>query len=192
MALRIEQIEHLYRTAGAARYGMEAIDQERHAMQCALLAEQAGASDALVAAALLHDMGHLLAGHLPASAVGKDDLHEYRALPFLRGAFPDAVLEPIRLHVEAKRYLCAAEPAYWDGLSAASRHSLALQGGVLGADEAASFIGQPFARDAVQLRRWDDLAKSPTRETPGWDHWRALLARLAVQAGARAGQAAVA
>ncbi|AEG93350.1 phosphonate degradation HD-domain oxygenase [Ramlibacter tataouinensis] len=183
MALNIEQIVYLYRTAGAARYGREAINQEQHALQCALLAQQAGAGDALVAAALLHDLGHLLADHLPGSAAGKDDLHEWRALPFLRGYFPDAVLEPIRLHVAAKRYLCAVEPGYGDALSPASRRSLQLQGGAFTGPEAAHFIGQPFARDAVQLRRWDDQAKSPTRETPGWHHWQPVLERARARLG---------
>lgn len=178
MALTIDAIIDLYRTAGAARYGMEAINQEQHALQCALLAQEAGAGDELVAAALLHDLGHLLTADLPESAAEKDDLHEYRAIPFLRGAFPDAVIEPIRMHVAAKRYLCLADPDYFDGLSPASRHSLQLQGGPFSDDEAAHFIMQPHARDAVQLRLWDDQAKSPTRATPGWHHFRRVLERV--------------
>lgn len=175
MALSIEQIVRLYRTAGAARYGMEAINQEQHALQCALLAEQAGASAALVAAALLHDLGHLLVHQLPEGAAGKDDLHEYRAIPFLRGEFPDAVIEPVRMHVAAKRFLCAVDERYWDGLSPASRHSLQLQGGAFTTAEAEHFIAQPYAADAVDLRRWDDQAKSPTRATPGWEHFTRVL-----------------
>lgn len=182
MGMHIDQIVQLYRTAGAARYGMEAIDQERHAMQCALLAQESGASDELVAAALLHDIGHLLTATLPEGAAHKDDLHEYRGLPFLRGEFPDAVLEPMRLHVAAKRYLCATDPAYFHGLSEASRHSLALQGGPFDVPGAAAFIAQPHAAAAVALRRWDDHAKSPTRATPGWAHWRAVLERACLQA----------
>ncbi len=175
MALTVDQIVDLYRTAGAARYGMEAINQEQHALQCGLLAQEAGSRTELVAAALLHDLGHLLAHSLPEGAAGKDDLHEYRAIPFLRGEFPDAVIEPLRLHVAAKRYLCAVEPGYWGGLSPASRRSLELQGGPFSAEDAAGFIAQPFAADAVALRRWDDLAKSPTRSTPGWQHFRPVL-----------------
>ncbi|HET6828037.1 MAG TPA: HD domain-containing protein [Ramlibacter sp.] len=175
MALTIGQIVHLYRTAGAARYGMEAVNQEQHALQCALLAQEGGASPELVAAALLHDLGHLLSESLPETAAGKDDLHEYRAIPFLRGEFPDAVIEPIRMHVAAKRYLCAVEPSYWRGLSPASRRSLELQGGVFSDEEARHFIAQPFAADAVALRLWDDQAKSPTRGTPGWAHFERVL-----------------
>ncbi|MBA2673906.1 phosphonate degradation HD-domain oxygenase [Ramlibacter sp.] len=177
MPMTIDQIVRLYRSAGAARYGMEAITQEQHALQCGLLAQRADAPDTLVAAALLHDLGHLLAHTLPESAAGKDDLHEYRAIPFLRGEFGDAVIEPMRLHVAAKRWLCAADPAYHDGLSPASRHSLALQGGAFTTPQAADFLAQPHAAEAVQLRRWDDQAKSPTRETPGWEHFRPVLER---------------
>lgn len=181
MPMTIEQIVRLYRTAGAARYGMEAISQEQHALQCGLLAQQAGADDALVAACLLHDLGHLLTEHLPDTAAGKDDLHEYRAIPFLRGEFGAAVIEPIRLHVAAKRYLCAVDPAYHASLSPASVHSLMLQGGVFTGEGAADFLSQPFALDAVQLRRWDDHAKSPTRETPGWAHFQPVLERACLR-----------
>lgn len=182
MALTLDHLIDLYRTAGAARYGMEAINQEQHALQCAHLAEQAGAPDTLVAAALLHDLGHLLVQALPASAAAKDDLHEYRAIPFLRGAFTDAVIEPVRLHVAAKRWLCACDPSYVASLSPASVRSLHLQGGPFDPAQAQAFLAQPYAKDAVALRRWDDQAKSPTRTTPGWGHWRALLERLHVSA----------
>lgn len=174
MALGIAQIVHLYRTAGAARYGREAVDQEQHALQCAWLAQRSGASDELVAAALLHDLGHLLQ---PDATGPGNDLHEYRVLPFLRGAFPDAVVEPIRLHVAAKRFLCVIEACYGETLSPASQRSLQLQGGPFSAEEAAAFISQPFAEDAVDLRRWGDLAKDPGCTTPGWPHFEAVLRR---------------
>lgn len=181
MTLSIEDIVELYRTRGAARYGMEAIDQERHALQCALLAERAGASWELITAALLHDLGHLLADDLPRTAAGKDQRHEHRAIPLLRDLFPEAVLEPIRMHVEAKRFLCMIEPAYEPSLSPASRHSLMLQGGSFTNQQAASFIVQPYATDAVDLRRWDDYAKSPTRETPGWPHFVQIMRRASLK-----------
>jgi predicted HD phosphohydrolase len=96
-------------------------------------------------------------------------------VPFLRGVFPDAVIEPIKLHVDAKKYLCAVDDLYWSGLSAASKHSLALQGGPYTQDEAAQFIKQPYAQDAVNLRRWDDLAKDTLSQPPQWPHYLALL-----------------
>lgn len=179
MPLAIDQIVRLYRTEGAARYGMEAINQEQHALQCAFLAEQGGAGAPLVAAALLHDLGHLL--HADEERTPADDLHEYRVLPFLRGEHPEAVLQPIRLHVAAKRFLCAVEPRYRDSLSPASQRSLDLQGGPFRSEEVDRFLAEPYAMDAVALRRWDDHAKSPTRPTPGWEHYRQVLARAALR-----------
>lgn len=177
MALSIDDIVTLYRTAGAARYGMEAINQEQHALQCAQLAEQAGGTPELTAAALLHDLGHLVAVEQEPEAGAKNDLHEFVAIPFLRGVFGDAVIEPIRMHVDAKRYLCATVAGYWDMLSPASKHSLELQGGPFRPDAAQRFIAQPFAMDAVALRQWDDCAKSPTAVTAGWGHYSRVLER---------------
>lgn len=118
MALQIEEITELFHAQGAAQYGAEAINQQQHALQCAHLAEQAGASPELVAAALLHDLGHMLAPKSSSPSGAVDDVHQYVAIPFLRGLFPAAVIEPIRLHVDAKRYLCQADPGYWASLPA--------------------------------------------------------------------------
>lgn len=175
MALDIEEITTLFQTRGAAQYGGEAISQLQHALQCAHLAERSGASPELVAAALLHDLGHLLVQREPAKAGGVDDLHQFLALPFLRGVFPDAVLEPIRMHVDAKRYLCQVDSAYQASLSPASQRSLALQGGSFSGEEAAAFMAQAFAADAVALRRWDDQAKDPAATPPDWAHYIGVL-----------------
>jgi predicted HD phosphohydrolase len=110
-----------------------------------------------------------------APKAGEDDLHQYFVLPFLRATFPDAVLEPIRLHVEAKRCLSAIDPTYHSRLSPVSVHSLELQGGVHSADEALRFQALPFADDALRLRRWDDRAKIPGVSTPGLDHFFAVV-----------------
>lgn len=182
MALTLEEITELFETQGAVQYGAEAINQHQHALQCAHLAERSGASVELVAAALLHDLGHLLTTRAPARVAGGDDLHQYLALPFLRGVFPDAVLEPIRLHVDAKRYLCHVDSRYRSCLSPASQRSLALQGGPFSDDEATAFMAQPFAADAVELRRWDDLAKDPAATPPGWTHYLGVLEKAASSA----------
>jgi phosphonate degradation associated HDIG domain protein len=187
MALTLEEITDLFETQGVSQYGSEAINQLQHALQCAHLAERSGASVELVAAALLHDLGHLLTTRAPARAAGGDDLHQYMALPFLRGVFPDAVLEPIRLHVDAKRYLCHVDSCYQACLSPASQRSLALQGGPFFDDEAAAFMAQPFAADAVELRRWDDLAKDPAATPPGWTHYLGVLEKAASRAEVCAG-----
>lgn len=169
MALTLNEVIFLLESHGHNQYGMEAISQLEHALQCADLADKAGESPETVVAALLHDLGHLLAakryGQLEQN-MQQDDLHQHIALPFIRPLFPDAVLEPIRMHVDAKRYLCFADPAYWADLSPASQHSLTLQGGVFSKSEAAFFIAQPFAAEAVRLRRFDDLAKVPAKVVP--------------------------
>ena len=185
MALTLDEITGLFHAKGAVQYGAEAVTQQQHALQCAHLAEQAGAAPALVAAALLHDLGHLLAPARSPQSAGADDLHQFIALPFLRGVFPEAVLAPIRMHVYAKRYLCQVDPGYWAGLSPASRRSLVLQGGAFPEEGAAAFIKQPFAADAVALRRWDDSAKDPRAVTPGWTHYAVVLEGVAAAMAAR-------
>ncbi|HEY8357836.1 MAG TPA: phosphonate degradation HD-domain oxygenase [Ramlibacter sp.] len=184
MPLTIDQVVRLYASEGAARYGSEAVSQEQHALQCAFLAERAGATPQLVAAALLHDLGHLLEKREDAGAP-RDDLHEFRALPFLRGEYPDSVIQPIRLHVAAKRYLCAVDPAYRGSLSAAARRSLDFQGGAFSPEDIERFLAEPHAIDAVSLRRWDDQAKIAGRATPGWDHFQRVLERAALQRSPR-------
>jgi phosphonate degradation associated HDIG domain protein len=174
--LVVDQIVGLYEAKGARAYEGEGVTQLEHALQSAHLAERAGAPPELVCAALLHDLGHLLndRGETPTLR-GIDDLHQYAALPFLRPFYPEAVLGPIRLHVDAKRYLCATRCDYYDALSVDSKRSLALQGGVFGAAEAERFIAQPHAADAVRVRLWDDAAKVAGAPTPQLAHYEAVL-----------------
>jgi phosphonate degradation associated HDIG domain protein len=176
VALTLSDICLLFARKGGRAYDGEPVTQLEHALQAAALAEAERAPAALVAAALLHDLGHLLndQGETPTLR-GVDDLHQFAALPFLRGRYGDDVLEPIRLHVDAKRYLCATRDGYHDALSADSKRSLLLQGGVFDAAEAAAFIAQPHAPDAVRVRLWDDLAKVPGRATPPLAHFVAAL-----------------
>ncbi len=150
----------LFAMHGSSEYGGEAVTQEEHALQCAELAAADGAPATLIAAALLHDIGHLL-HDLPADAPerGIDDLHEALGGRWLESRFVPAVTEPVRLHVAAKRYLCATEPAYEAALSEPSRISLGLQGGPFTPDEIMAFETNPFWRDALRLRRWDDTGK---------------------------------
>jgi phosphonate degradation associated HDIG domain protein len=175
VALSIDDITGLFSTRGEAQYGGEAINQLQHGLQCAHLAELAGATPELVSASLLHDLGHMLSGLETGQELAKDDIHQYVAVPFLRGVFSDAVIEPIRLHVDAKRYLCATDADYWASLSPASQRTLELQGGPYTPTQAAAFIAQPYAADAVALRRWDDLAKNPLAQPPAWSHYLPLL-----------------
>lgn len=179
--LSLQDIALLFARHGANQYSGEPVTQLQHALQTAHLAEASGADDALVTACLLHDLGHLLndQGETP-SLRGIDDTHQYFALPFLRGLFPDAVLDAIKLHVDAKRYLCQANPDYFGRLSDDSKRSLALQGGVFSAEQAAAFLKQSGAHDAVMLRQWDDLAKQADLATPSLAHFLGRAERCAL------------
>ena len=176
MALTVSDICILFARKGGRAYDGEPVTQLEHALQTASRAEDAGASPALVTAALLHDLGHLLndQGETPTLR-GVDDLHQFAALPFLRNLFGDDVLAPIKLHVDAKRYLCATRAGYFDALSMDSKRSLVLQGGIFSADLAAGFLAQPYARDAVAVRQWDDLAKVAFAPTPPLAHFVVAL-----------------
>lgn len=173
---QLQHILQILTTKGHTQYGREAVSQLKHALQCAALAESDDRTPDLIAACLLHDLGHLLhdLGEDVADR-GLDDRHEYRAMPLLQTLFKPSVTEPIRLHVDAKRYLCAVDPTYWDALSPASKHSLKLQGGIFSPEAAASFIAQPYAEDAVQLRIWDDRAKVASLSTPNLEHFTPIL-----------------
>jgi gamma-butyrobetaine dioxygenase len=155
--LTLEAIMRVYAARGGLTYG-EGVTQIEHALQCAALAEADGAAPSLVVAALLHDVGHLFEEE--AAALRSDDHHERAGAQALAGLFGPAVIQPIALHVAAKRYLCFCEPAYFDALSPASKASLKLQGGPFDAAQAAIFEAQPHWRDALSLRRYDDTGKS--------------------------------
>ena len=179
--LSLDDIRLLFERRGAEQYSGEPVTQLEHALQTAARAESAGADDELVTACLLHDLGHLLheLGATPTLR-GVDDLHQYAALPFLRGLFGERVLGAIALHVDAKRYLCATHAGYEAALSADSKRSLVLQGGVFTAKQAAAFIARPGAGGAVQLRQWDDLAKLEGARTPSLAHFMARATRCAL------------
>src|SRR5450631_2297872 len=176
MALSIPDICALFDAKGARMYSGEPVTQLEHALQTAALAESSGADAALITASLLHDLGHMLndQGDTPTQR-GIDDVHQYFALPFLRPLFTDDVLEPIRLHVDAKRYLCATRPGYQDALSADSKRSLALQGGVYTVTEAGDFAARTGAPRAVELRVWDDAAKIAGMKTPPLAHFLPIM-----------------
>lgn len=161
-SLIVEKIITLFHDQGDSEYGGEPVTQGEHALQSAHLALAEKASSSLVIASLLHDIGHLLHA-LPDDAPeqGIDDLHEELGNRFLIKYFIPAVSEPVHLHVAAKRYLCAVEPSYFALLSEPSVLSLQLQGGPMSEEECQKFEANPFYKDAVQLRRYDDMAKIP-------------------------------
>ena len=176
MSLTISEIVLLFARKGGRAYDGEGVTQLEHALQAAALAEAEGAPASVIAAALLHDLGHMVndQGETPTLR-GVDDMHQYAALPFLRGLYDDDVLAPIQLHVDAKRYLCATRAGYYEALSPDSKRSLTLQGGPFSADQAAAFIARPFAQTAVRVRLWDDQAKRPGAVTPPLAHFIVAL-----------------
>ncbi len=179
----IEQIFGLYERHGSQHYGENA-SQLQHALQCADLARGLGCTDAMVAAALLHDIGQLMGGAGEAAEqLGIDARHEITGARYLAKHFSPAVCEPVRLHVAAKRYLCAVEPTYAETLSDASILSLRLQGGPMSADEVAAFETEPFFQDAVTLRRFDDDGKQPERSASDLASHRPLLEGLLASVG---------
>ncbi len=159
----------------------EPVSALEHALQCAQLAEWSDAEATLVAAAFLHDIGHFLVAEAITRDDRIDDRHEEIAIPFLAAAFDASVLEPIRLHVPAKRCLVRTDEHYARSLSPASVSSLALQGGPMRDDELEQFFAQPYSRQALMLRRWDDLAKQPGRTTPSIDWYLGMLQALLEQ-----------
>jgi gamma-butyrobetaine dioxygenase len=169
----VDEIFRVMRERGGSQYLGEPVSLAEHMLQSAHAAD--GASPTLVAA-LLHDYGRLVHdGPEDAAEHGLDTQHEEVAVAFLGRCFGPAVVEPIRMHVAAKRYLCAVEPAYLEQLSPASRLSLELQGGPFTSGEAATFRASPYADDAVRLRRYDDVGKDPGMATPDLEHYRPLL-----------------
>lgn len=173
----IEQIFEVMARGGKRLYGTrEQVTQLAHALQCATLAEREGASPALISAALLHDIGHLLnPDEWAALERGEDAKHEDRGRDYLTQWFDDDVVMPVYWHVAAKRYLTATEPDYFDRLSAGSVRTLELQGGPFTADEAVEFAAQPYADDGVRVRRWDEGGKVVGAETPDLAHFRPHL-----------------
>jgi phosphonate degradation associated HDIG domain protein len=177
-ATSVDDVLELYRRFGPDHYDEE-VSQLDHALQCAALARAEGAPDELVAAALLHDVGHLV--HLQGGAEGPaahDTGHESVGAHHLSGLFGLAVTGPIELHVRAKRYLCAVEPGTAQRLSDGSRASLVRQGGPMDDDEVATFRADPSHGAAVRLRRWDDAGKVEDLDVEPLDAYEPLLRAL--------------
>jgi phosphonate degradation associated HDIG domain protein len=177
------EVIRLLREHGNSQYGGEAVTQLEHALQAATFAEREGATPALVAAALIHDVGHLL-HELPSNAPdqGIDDRHEALGAAWLASRFRPAVVAPVAMHVAAKRYLCAVDPDYFGQLSQPSVQSLALQGGPMDSEEIVRFESRPFFQDAVRLRKWDDAAKVVGMITLSLEHFARYL-NLALESG---------
>jgi [1-hydroxy-2-(trimethylamino)ethyl]phosphonate dioxygenase len=176
----VDDLLDLLAAQGSNAYFGEPVSILEHCLQCAHFAEQSDASPATIAAALLHDIGHMLHG-LPEDIAdqGIDGAHENVAAAYLSQWFGKDVTETVRLHVAAKRYLCATEPSYLSRLSPASVESLHIQGGPMNDKEVAAFRALPNASVAVQLRHWDDEAKIRGMVVPDLAHYRPILLKIA-------------
>jgi len=176
-----EAVTAVFASAAGSAYLGEAVTVAEHMLRTAWRARLADAPAPLIAAGLLHDVGHVDGGldAATAFAAGVDAGHETVGARWLESMFPPAVTEPVRLHVQAKRYLCAIDAGYERALSPASRRTLELQGGPLGPDEAAAFRAGPHALAAVELRRWDDEGKDPCFAVPPLPSYLPLLGRVA-------------
>ena len=189
--LAADRIRELFEGPGLADYLGEDVCLAQHMLQTAALAEHDGAPPELVIAALLHDVGHItgpLTGHDLMG--GTDNRHGDIAATWLAAWFGPAVTEPIRLHVAAKRYLCAVDPLYYQRLSDASKYTLTVQGGPMNTDETRSFESEPYATDGIRLRRWDDAAKDAGATVAPYDHYAPTLSLLARHQQDSASQAA--
>jgi [1-hydroxy-2-(trimethylamino)ethyl]phosphonate dioxygenase len=172
----------IYGERGSAAYFGERVSMTEHGLQAAHFAHRERAAEPLVVAALLHDIGHLLQQVPEAIADWRLDAHhEDSGARWLARHFDAAVSEPVRLHVAAKRYLCATDASYFARLSSASVHTLKLQGGPMSAHEVARFERERFHADAVRVRRWDDQGKVAGLKTPGLSDYAALIERIALR-----------
>ena len=175
----VNHIEDIFNRRGAESYLGEDVTMAQHMLQAAQCAEESGADESLIVAALLHDIGHYK-NEIPETALAKgiNNYHEEAGANFLEDYFPVSVIEPIRQHVSAKRYLCAVKSNYFQSLSVASVHTLNLQGGPMNENEIKEFEKNAYLDDCVKLRYCDEGAKDPERIHPHFSYFRALVESL--------------
>lgn len=175
----VNHIEDIFNRRGAESYLGEDVTMAQHMLQAAQCAEESGADETLIVAALLHDIGHYK-NEIPETALAKgiNNYHEEAGANFLEDYFPVSVIEPIRQHVSAKRYLCAVKSNYFQSLSVASVHTLNLQGGPMNENEIKEFEKNAYLDDCVKLRYCDEGAKDPERIHPRFSYFRALVESL--------------
>jgi predicted HD phosphohydrolase len=174
----VDRLADIFERRGAAAYLGEDVTIAEHMLQCAALAEAEGAPETLVAAALLHDIGYFTSEFETPSQDTADSRHDAAGAAFLEAYFPPVISETVRLHVAAKRYLCAARDDYYEKLSSASKHSLSVQGGPMNEAERTQFRSLEFHREAVSVRLWDDGGKAMGSRTKTFAQYRPLLLRM--------------
>jgi putative nucleotidyltransferase with HDIG domain len=184
----IDVLFNALESAGAVQYGTESVTELEHALQIAELADKMSGDDELTCAALLHDIGRvavrqdevsdtLVPDHMGKTVTGARG-HDEVGAALLGTMFSDRVVAGVKLHVAAKRYLCTVDPAYYETLSEGSVTTMKMQGGLMSDAELAAFRATPWSEDAVQIRRWDDMAKVAGLQTRSLEHWRPLVQSL--------------
>lgn len=183
----VDTILEALETAGQVPYGTEPVTELEHALQIADIADEMSGDEELILAALLHDIGRvavrqdeisdtLVPDHMGKTLDGARG-HDEAGADLLKDLFSDRVLAGVRMHVAAKRYLCTVEPKYRDRISGGSETTLRMQGGLMSDAELDAFRATPYSEDAVQIRRWDDMAKTPGKPTRPLEYWRDMMAR---------------
>ncbi len=173
-----DEVLTLYQRFGKEDYIGEPVSQMEHMCQCAFMAKEAGFDEEVILAAFFHDIGHLLEHIMPAGQMdgyGVVDHEKLGAEYLLEKGFSNKIANLVKSHVQAKRYLTYKEPAYFDQLSAASKSTLAFQGGVMSEEEAALFEADDLHPLYIQLRKWDEAAKVENQPLPGLDVFRVLM-----------------
>ncbi|WP_085907118.1 (R)-1-hydroxy-2-trimethylaminoethylphosphonate oxygenase [Kiloniella majae] len=175
----VDFIGDIFHRRGADSYLGEDVTMSEHMLQGAQLAEKTGATDALIAAALLHDIGHYT-NEFPDDALEKgiNNHHDEAGAAVLEKFFPPVITECVRQHVAAKRYLCAKDEAYFSRLSDASIHTLNLQGGPMSEAEMQELEQNPHLKEIIQVRYWDDEGKDPAVTTPPYEYYAPILQRV--------------
>lgn len=172
----------IFERRGGEEYLGEPVTMAEHMLQGAHLAEKQGEDEIIVVAALLHDIGHFTSEFGMFSMEDTHDkYHEEAGAAVLEAFFPSLVVDCVRLHVAAKRYICATDPRYFSELSAASIHSLGLQGGPMNPEEIAAFELNPNVREIVRVRRLDDAGKVAGMVTPTFEHYAPMVQRIVDQ-----------
>lgn len=177
----LEFLRQVFEVSGGENYLGEPVTMQQHMLQAGILGEKGGKKDEVVVAALLHDIGHVISKYGTFSMSDTADrYHEEAGAELLEGLFPETVVNGVRYHVEAKRYLCAVKPSYYNRLSDASKHSLSLQGGPMDEEEVTQFESIPSYMDCVQVRYLDDAAKISDLQTPEFSHFEPLINRMLI------------
>jgi phosphonate degradation associated HDIG domain protein len=171
-------IADIFDRRGGEEYLGEAVTMAEHMLQGAHAAEVNGEPEEIIVAALLHDIGHFTSEFGSFTMQDRQDRwHEIAGARVLEPFFPPEIVACVRHHVAAKRYLCATDPDYFARLSAASVHSLNLQGGPMNAEEAAAFARNPDLDAIITVRKLDDGGKVQGMPIPGFAHFAPMVQR---------------